>query len=125
MSILNTHLLSSISSSSSSSYSDSSSASSHVKLIVNVFVTTLVTAIYTPELHSLLVSAVSWCTVAVVLFMVQKQTVRDGDAQTSLDRKTKRKVTALIGCVLLSGVCERVVGPGLAGKAAWWNKVYL
>ncbi|KAF3915709.1 hypothetical protein ABW21_db0204244 [Orbilia brochopaga] len=120
MSILNTRLLSSISSS-----TDSASASAHVKLIANVFLTTLLTAVYTPELHSLLVGAVSWCTVSIVLFMVQRQTVRDGEAQGSIDRKTRRKVTALIGCILLSGVCERVVGPGLKGKAAWWNKAGL
>ncbi|KAJ6261228.1 Beta-1,2-xylosyltransferase [Drechslerella dactyloides] len=120
--ILNTHLLSSISSTSPLS------ADGTARLIANVFLTGLVTGIYTPGLHSLLVSAVSWCTVAIVLFMVQKQSMRDGEAQgAAVDRKTKRKVTALIACILLSGVCERVVGPDweVKTKAAWWNKAGL
>lgn len=118
MNILNSYLLTSISGSSSGSEPKSNGI-----LITNIFLTTLVTSIFTPELHSLLVSAISWCTVAVILFMVRKQAARNGELQVTIDRKTRRKVTALVWCILLSGICERVVGPAWTGKAAWWNKV--
>ncbi|KAF3224142.1 capsule-associated protein CAP1 [Orbilia oligospora] len=120
MNILNSYILTSISGSSSSSEPKSNGI-----LITNIFFTTLITSIFTPELHSLLVSGISWCTVAVILFMVQKQTTRNGELHVTIDRKTRRKVTALVGCILLSGICERVVGPAWTGKAAWWNKAGL
>ncbi|RVD88596.1 uncharacterized protein DFL_002774 [Arthrobotrys flagrans] len=120
MNILNSYLLTSISGSSSGSEPKSNGI-----LITNIFLTTLVTSIFTPELHSLLVSAISWCTVAVILFMVRKQAARNGELQVTIDRKTRRKVTALVWCILLSGICERVVGPAWTGKAAWWNKAGL
>ncbi|KAF3909590.1 hypothetical protein AA313_de0205977 [Arthrobotrys entomopaga] len=100
-------------------------ASTNVALIVHIFLTTIATSLYTPELHSLLVSAVSWCTVAILLFLIQKQTARNGEPQTTIDRKTRRKVTALVGCILLSGACDRIVGPNWVGRAAWWHKAGL
>ncbi|EPS41524.1 hypothetical protein H072_4583 [Dactylellina haptotyla CBS 200.50] len=120
MNILNSYFFASISGSSGGNIN-----SSNVALIANIFLTTLVTSIFTPELHSLLVSAISWCTVAVLLFLIQQQAARNGELQVTIDRKTRRKVTALVGCILLSGVCERVVGPSWVGKAAWWHKAGL
>ncbi|KAF3936805.1 hypothetical protein ABW19_dt0203691 [Dactylella cylindrospora] len=120
MNILNTHLLSSVSGSTGSGI-----GGSNVGLLANIFLTSLLVSLFTPETHELLISAVSWCTVAVICWLIRKQAIQNGDLQPVVDKKTRRKATVLVGCILLSGICDRVVGTAWRGKAAWWNKAGL
>ncbi|EWC46854.1 hypothetical protein DRE_03866 [Drechslerella stenobrocha 248] len=88
------------------------------------FLSAFVAAVYTPDRSALLVSAVSWATVAVVLFAVRVRADRRGEnvQRMSTSRKEMRKAAVLVACVLLSGLCEWAVGPSWTGRAAWWNK---